>query len=807
MLAPTGIRVTTDREPTEHTRFHLVGIGGAGMSALARWLNQKGISVSGSDLVESPTLSSLRTLGIRAYSPHDPAQMGTPDWLVVSDAVHPDNPEVIEALRRGVPIWRRSQLMGWLLQSYKVIAIAGTHGKSTTTAMVATILESAGLDPLVLIGADVPYPPPWQGNIRLGKGEWAVVEACEAYESFLDLSPDIALITNIDPDHLDYHGTFERLQQSFVRFLGRVKPDGVRILFGDNHGIREVFKRYRGYGHPPFTYGFHPDNDVRAEVVERQPDATYFTISISPSFPWTEQKEARTPFEQGAFKLPLPGDQNVENALGAISIALMLGIPLETQQRALAEFRGVKRRQEIVGESGGITIVDDYAHHPTEITATLTALRQRFPNRRLVIIYQPHLYSRTRDQLKGLIESLSQADFVVITDIYPAREKPIPGISASLIAEGLLERERPPTLYIPIKEQIPARLLPKLQPNDVVVTTGAGDIEQIAPLLLSELERKGEVRRLKIAVLMGGDSPERDVSLLSGMRVLNALNPERYIGIPVDPALPKRKDDVLTLRELLSEERPDLAFIALHGRHGEDGAIQGLLELMGIPYTGSGVLASALAMNKHIAKIVFRECGLYTPNAILVRDDSFENIERIQAELPLPLIVKPNQGGSTLGTTRVFEWDQLPRALRKAFAYDQAVLVEQLIEGVEVSVPVLGTREPKALPPVEIVPRSGYYDFQAKYQPGATEEIVPARLPEEMLELLKATAITAHLALGCRGMSRVDMIVHETTPFVLEVNTIPGLTPTSLLPRSAESAGIRFNELIEILIQSALEAV
>jgi len=212
-------------------------------------------------------------------------------------------------------------------------------------------------------------------------------------------------------------------------------------------------------------------------------------------------------------------------------------------------------------------------------------------------------------------------------------------------------------------------------------------------------------------------------------------------------------------------------------------------------------------MNKYVAKIVFREAGLTTPNALLLSDADEESLERVQRHLRLPLIVKPNQGGSTLGTTRVFEWDALPRALRKAFAYDESALVEELIEGVEVSVPVLGRREPYALPPVEIAPKSGYYDFRAKYAPGETEEIVPARLPTEVLQLLQQTAITAHLALGCRGMSRVDMIVRGTTPYVLEVNTIPGLTPTSLLPRSAEAAGLSFAELVERILRDALEEV
>ncbi len=800
MYTPTGVRLTTHREPDLSMRFHFVGIGGAGMSALARWLRHKGVAVSGSDMVESATLDALRALGADAYAPHDALRMGQPDWLIVSDAIHPDNPEVIEAQRREIPIWRRSQLLGWLLRDYKVIAIAGTHGKSTTTAMTAAILEAAGYDPVVLIGADVPLPAPWQGNLRLGQGEWAVVEACEAYDSFLDLQPHIALITNIEADHLDYHGTFERLLKSFVNFAKHVPREGYLIACGDSPGVREMAKMLHGVGgheRPPILYGLGAQNDLEAEILHRTPSHTEFRVHNSH---WLSEAEP-------IVRIPYLGEQNVQNALGAICIALLLDISVNVISDALANFRGVKRRQEIVGEATGVTIVDDYAHHPTEIRAALSALRQRFPNRRLVVVYQPHLYSRTRDQLRGLIDSLSAADFVVITDIYPAREQPIPGVSAALIADGLLERETPPTLYVPIKEQIPQRLLPHLRPNDVVVVMGAGDIEKIEPVLLRRLEAQGQARRLTVAVLMGGDSPERDVSLLSGLRVMQALNSDKYHAVAVDPALLKGKEGFWGLQELLTHERPDVALIALHGKHGEDGAVQGLLELLGIPYSGSGVLPSALAMNKYAAKIVFREAGLTVPAGLLVGDYEDDTLERIRRRLSLPLMVKPNQGGSTLGATRVFDWSELPRALRKALAYDESVLVEELIEGVEVSVPVLGRREPQALPPVEIAPKSGYYDFQAKYIPGATEEIVPARLPSEILSLLQETAVAAHLALGCRGLSRVDMIVRETTPYVLEVNTIPGLTPTSLLPRSAEAAGISFSELVERILQDTLEGV
>ena len=419
MYTPTGIRLTTNREPSLSMRFHFIGIGGAGMSALARWLRHKGTAVSGSDLVESSTLHALRAIGVDAYTAHDAHRMGQPDWVVVSDAIHPDNPEVIEAMRREIPIWRRSQLMGWLLRDHKVIAVAGTHGKSTTTAMTASILEAAGYDPTVLIGADVPLPAPWQGNLRIGGSEWAVVEACEAYESFLDIHPHLALITNIEPDHLDYHGTFERLLKSFVNFSKHVPRDGYLIACGDSHGVREMLKMLHGIGgheRPPILYGLGSHNDLRAEITACTPTYTEFRVHNSH---WLSDAEP-------TLRIPVLGEHNVQNALGATCIALLLGIPVTVIRDALAHFHGVKRRQEIVGEAMGITVVDDYAHHPTEIRAALSALRQRFPNRRLVVVYQPHLYSRTRDQLHGLIDSLAAADFVVITDIYPAREPPIP---------------------------------------------------------------------------------------------------------------------------------------------------------------------------------------------------------------------------------------------------------------------------------------------------------------------------------------------------------------------------------------------
>lgn len=319
------------------------------------------------------------------------------------------------------------------------------------------------------------------------------------------------------------------------------------------------------------------------------------------------------------------------------------------------------------------------------------------------------------------------------------------------------------------------------------------------------------MRRVRVAVLMGGVSSEREVSLKTGRKIAQALDRERYevvrleiergAGSQADAHGSPPGDELIPL--LTDGRRPDVVFIALHGRYGEDGTVQGLLDLLGIPYTGSGVLASALAMNKAVSKKLMLAEGIRTPPFVLVRDRD-EGMARA-SELPLPLVVKPNREGSTIGVTIVRQADQLPSALELAFRYDTEVLVEQFIEGTEITAGVLGNDNPCVLPLVEIVPRSGFYDYESKYTPGATEEIVPARIPEARAREACELAIRAHKALGCRGMSRVDMICGRDQVWVLEVNTIPGMTETSLLPRAAAAAGMSFAELVGRLVELALE--
>jgi D-alanine--D-alanine ligase len=456
-------------------------------------------------------------------------------------------------------------------------------------------------------------------------------------------------------------------------------------------------------------------------------------------------------------------------------------------QEGLRDFSGTERRLQVL-QSGDIEVVDDYAHHPTEIRASIQALKEKYPDRRLLIAYQPHLYSRTKDLIPEFADALDLADHVFLTDIYPAREDPIPGVSSLRIAEQM---RNTPT-YVPSRHLLPRIVKKHAKPGDVVVGMGAGNIESFAPDFIRELQRKGN----KVAVVFGGDSAEREVSILSGREVHKALQELGYESTLIDATeLLLNKGDLGALK---GTDRPDLAFLCVHGTHAEDGAIQGLLELLHVPYTGSGLQCSAVAMDKALTKQVLESHGLPTAKGVKWhRRDP-------RPEFPMaPVIVKPNAQGSTVGLSFVEKQEDLERALQTALAYDDAVLVEEWVKGVEISVPVAGDT---VLPAVEIVPASGHYDFEAKYTPGATEEVCPARISEQDAKTAADLALRAHRALGCRGVTRTDMIVAPDRIVVLEVNTLPGMTATSLVPKSAATHGWSFNDLVQWMVQDALKA-
>lgn len=448
-------------------RVHFAGIGGIGMSAIARVLHRRGWQVTGCDIKPGVIVHALQAEGISVEIGHSPAHVHDCDMLVYTAAVHEDNPEVMEARRCGVRLLRRSQALGMLLEGHKGIAVTGTHGKTTTTAMLASILECAGVDPQVLIGGEVRR---YGGNVRLGAGDYVVVEACEAYDSFLDLSPFAAVITNVEAEHLDYYRTEERMLASYRRFVWQVHPDGVVVTWADDRRSVDVCR------------------DARAKVVTfgRGTEATYRAVPDDAKRTFRLEVAGRT---AGRVRLQVPGTHNILNAAASAGMALELGFSFEAVREGLESFEGVQRRLELIGRVGGVEIYDDYGHHPTEIRATLHTLRTHIGARRLVVAFQPHLYSRTRDFLTQFVEVLAEgSDVLVLVEIYPAREVPIPGISSARLAEEV-RRIRPdlPVALADTPEQAVAVLLPLVQDGDTVLTLGAGELDRTAKRLLEEL--------------------------------------------------------------------------------------------------------------------------------------------------------------------------------------------------------------------------------------------------------------------------------------------------------------------------------
>ncbi len=736
--------------------FFLVGIGGAGMSALARMLAHRGFSVRGTDSTAGPETERLAEEGIPVRIGHSGEGLTAEDALVVTDAIDLDaSPEVARARDLCIPLVRRSQALGWVLRPYKTICVTGTHGKTTTTGMIGAGLIAAGLDPTVVVGAAIPQ---WGGPVREGKGEWAVVEACEAYDSFHDLRPDMVVLTNLELDHVDFHGTWENLRDSVARFVNRLPKGGSLIANNADDGSREIADLFRQGG---------------GELV-------YYAMRT-----WTNSGQDEWDAEPP--RLALPGEHNLYNAAGAWVACLKAGADTNLALEGIQAFGGAERRLQLL-QDGDVKVFDDYAHHPTEIEASLKALKERHEGR-LIVVYQPHLYSRTAPLIDEFAAALSHADLVVLTDIYPAREVPMPGVSSARIAEKVTV----PVRYVPSRHLLPRELAKIARKGDVVVGMGAGNIAEFGPAFVKELQRPGK----KIAVLYGGDSAEREVSLHSGRAVAEALKRKGY-----DVQLLDITEKLLSkgdLSAIVGPNRPDACFLAVHGTNAEDGAIQGLLQMLHLPYTGSCVAASAVAMDKAAAKRVLAAKGIRVPKGTLVTNPD----EKI--DFDGPWVVKPNAQGSTVGLSFVEDPEALEWAVARALAYDDAVLVEEWIRGTEISTPVLIDQP---LPPVEIAPKSERYDFASKYLPGATEEIIPARLKEDTIKEAQEIALQAHRALGCEGATRTDAIVRDPEGkaeiVVLEVNTLPGMTATSLLPNSAAAAGIPFDDLCKRLIEEAM---
>jgi len=457
--------------------IHFVGVGGIGMCGLAELLHDQGYRVTGSDLRDGPTLARLRARGVAVTVGHDASQVGDADVVVYSSAVRPGNPELVEADRRHIPVIPRAEMLAEVMRLKHGIAVAGTHGKTTTTSLIAHVLHAAGLDPTAVIGGRVIAAGVDPTGARLGRGQCLVAEADESDGSFLRLAPVVAVITNIDPEHLDHYGSYEAIQAAFVQFANSVPFWGLSVLCLDHPGVQAVLPRMT---RRITTYGFSSQADLVATEVEPDPEAggwgTRFTVRLRGE-------------TLGPVRLRIPGRHNVSNALATLAVALELDVPFAVAAEALGSFLGIERRFHLRGEAAGVRVVDDYGHHPAEIRATLEAARG-LQRGRVVVLFQPHRYSRTRDLFEDFATAFNEADLLVLTEIYAAGEDKIPGIEGALLAEAIRAHGHRDVRFAPDLAALPAELAPELAAGDLVITLGAGSISGLGPQLLAALEAR-----------------------------------------------------------------------------------------------------------------------------------------------------------------------------------------------------------------------------------------------------------------------------------------------------------------------------
>ena len=437
-------------------KIHMVGIGGAGMSGIAEVLLNLGYNVRGSDVSDSPAVRRLEHLGAEIYIGHGPENLGDADVLVKSTAVKPDNPEVMTAQEKGIPIIPRAEMLAELMRLKTGVAVAGTHGKTTTTSLLASIFDQAGLDPTVIIGGRLNA---YGANARLGEGQYLIAEADESDGSFLCLFPIINIVTNVDLDHMDFYADQAAIDEAFITFMNKVPFYGLNVVCGDDPGVLRILPKVK---RRHLTYGFGESNAIRAEILSCGASSR-FNVIVNGE-------------ELGSVSLAQPGRHNVLNALAAIGVALEAGIAPEIALRGLSEFNGVGRRFERKGEKNGVLVIDDYGHHPAEIAATIDTARECFPGKRLIVAFQPHRFTRTQALFGDFCKVFAGVDKLLLVEIYPASESPIPGVSGESLAQGIRQVSSTDVTYFPTFDAVTEALPGILDRGDIFITLGAGNV-------------------------------------------------------------------------------------------------------------------------------------------------------------------------------------------------------------------------------------------------------------------------------------------------------------------------------------------
>ncbi|MFZ0564636.1 MAG: UDP-N-acetylmuramate--L-alanine ligase [Chlamydiales bacterium] len=789
----------------KHKKYHFIGIGGIGMSALAHIMLDKKCLVSGSDLSSNRQIQILQKKGAAVQKGHSAKNISPYDTIVYSSSIREGNPEYQTALSFNCPVLHRSELLAKLIQGYQSFAVTGAHGKTITSALLTHILSEGGLDPSFAIGGVV------EGiNGKEGKGTHFVLEADESDGTFLSYHPESAIITNVEAEHMDYYKTNASLYAAFQTFFSQVKRPEWLFYCGDD-SILEKISQGKGV-----SYGFSAHCQLQLSNYRQIGWRIFFDIHF-------ENKYFRE------IEVALTGSYNALNAAAVFGLALRLGVEEGAIRKALANFPGVARHLQKRGEAQSILFLDDYGHHTTEIKVTLRGIKEAIEERRLVVVFQPHRYTRTRDQLQEYGKAFEWADLVYVTDIYAASEQPIEGVTAESVVEAIRAESTVDVGYLP-RENWVKTLKETLRPHDVLLTLGAGDITYLHDELGDFISPK-----FKVGLIFGGSSCEHEISVKSSRFVADSLNRDlyeiRYFGIDKRGAWVAGKEADHLLRnenhvsssnsrspidpEIAKEmEECDLFFPVVHGTHGEDGTLQGFFEILGKPYVGPDCRSAAIAMDKVITKRLVSANGILTPKDLTfgpvewLRDQA-ALLDEIEKNLTFPLFVKPVHLGSSVGVCKVKEKSGLSQAIDKVFHYDNQVMVEEGKENCrELEFAVIGnTLGHTVLSPSPGEKLSGgeFVDYEKKYGKEAISTTVHPNLDPELLREGQKLARRAYLAIGCSGMARVDFLLDSNDRFwFFEMNTIPGMQPLSLFPRIWQREGMSGEKLLDQLVVLAL---
>lgn len=767
-------------------KYHFIGIGGIGMSALARIILQKGGKVQGSDTTASYVTEGLEKAGAEVFSHHGASLITEATIVIYGSAIKEEHPEYRFAQEKNLPLIHRSDLLKELMQEKVPLLVTGTHGKTTTSALLAHLLMAAGLDPSYAIGGTLLNT---HSNGGHGQGSYFVAEADESDGTFLKYPSFGAIITNIENDHMDYWKNEEALILGFRDFAGQVASLKHLFWCADDAKLRSL--RLPGY-----SYGFSEGADLKITKWCQEG----WTLTFDLLFQGKTYSDVI---------LPLVGKHNVANGAAVFGMGLALGLEDVVIRRALQTFLGVKRRMEKKGEKRGVVIYDDYAHHPTEIRATLQAAKEAVGEKKLIVAFQPHRYTRTQDCFDAFIHAFDAADELVMTEIYSAGEKPIAGVCAETLFEQICDQSDVRSHFIR-REKMAEFFSGLLRPHDVVITMGAGDITHLGSEIL-----EGPISPFRVAILSGGKSTEHEVANSSAEVLLKALNRDYYqekqfkISKRGEWFLGEEKREFAeVIREL---QACDICLPILHGTFCEDGMIQGFLETLGIPYAGCDYRSCALSMDKAWTKRLMMTHGIAVSPFVDFFAYEWEGnpeacLEKITKELPFPLFVKPVHLGSTIGVSRVVDLEGLKKAIDGACALDFRFLVEEEIQGQEIQFGFLGNYKVIVSDPGEVTRRAEIHTYDEKYGPNATPTIPKTALPPLIRSKGKKIAEQVYRLAGCTGIARIDFFLKPDSTWILnEINPMPGLTPTSAYPKIMEAEGIPMSKVIDQIVTSGLQ--